>query len=85
MVINVNLKNTEILIFSVAVGYATILNFMRSSFYPTTLLITVSFGIGIAMVFSSLYVFTSEPGENKVMVIRVNEQYAASRRPVAIT
>ncbi|MBA3045830.1 MAG: hypothetical protein KKH41_00430 [Candidatus Thermoplasmatota archaeon] len=55
-----NIKSSQRLIYSVALGYVVILNIIGSSyleFYPTNLLIGAAFAVGIAMVIGSVYFF----------------------------
>ena len=62
---NVNMGNTERLVYSVIFGFAVILNLIGSSyleFYPISLLSGVAFAVGISMVVGSAYYFLREPG-----------------------
>ena len=65
MVRNVNIGNTERVIYSVILGFAVIFNAIGSSyleFYPTSLLIGIAFAVGITMVIGSAYYLLREPG-----------------------
>jgi len=56
--------STERMVYCIAFGYAVIINLIGTSyydFYPTSLLIGVAFGVGIAMVVGSMYFFLAEP------------------------
>jgi len=70
--------------FSIAFGYVVILNVIGSSdleFYPTRLLIGAACGVGVAMVFGSLYFFLVEPKSRKAPVaVAVPTHYARQVR-----
>lgn len=81
-----NASGSERLIYSVVLGYVVILNLIGSSyleFYPTRLLIGAAFGVGIAMVFGSMYFFVRDPKPRKAAVAVTVPVINARRQPFA--